>query len=166
MATQPSLNRAQIALEARKRFVTDAGRMMTDMASAAYEHLTGLMNETVRLRESQARRDAWDFYRKARAPWLDGVVQAWQKALLPPTASMKLDLTAESFQLLGTDVVENKILASRLVRGAQDKLGSQLDDLKIRMRVLEGHAEFQGHDIFRPEVLILPIVEQWAVAGM
>ena len=166
MATQPSLNRAQIALEARKRFVTDAGRMMTDMASAAYEHLTGLMNETVRLRESQARRDAWDFYRKARAPWLDGVVQAWQKALLPPTASMKLDLTAESFQLLGTDVVENKILASRLVRGAQDKLGSQLDDLKIRMRVLEGHAEFQDHDIFRPEVLILPIVEQWAVAGM
>ena len=166
MATQPSVNPAQIALEARKCFVIDAGRMMTDIASAVYEHLTALMNETVRLRESQARRDAWDFYRKARAPWLDNVVSAWQKALLPPTASMKLDLTAENFQLLGTDVVEDKILASRLVRGAQDKLGSQLDDLKIRMRVLEGHAEFQDHDIFRPEVVILPIVEQWAVSGM
>ena len=166
MATQPSLTRAQIAQEARKRFVTEAGRMMTDIASASYEHLTALMNETVRLRESQARRDAWDFYRKARTPWLDNVIKAWQKALLPPTASMKLDLTAESFQLLGTDVVENKILASRLVRGAQDKLSSQLDDLKIRMRVLEGHAEFQDHDIFRPEAVILPIVEQWAVSGM
>ena len=166
MASQPSISRNQVAAEARKRFMTEIGRTMVDVTTACQEHLTSLLSESARAREAQARRDAWTFYQKARGPWLDGTVKAWQKALLPPTASAKLDLTAETFQLVGTDVVDNKILVSRLARAAQDKLAVQIDDLKIRMRALEGHAEFQDHDIFRPEVVLLQVVEQWSKAGM
>ncbi len=166
MASQPSISRNQVAAEARKRFMTEIGRTMVDVTTACQEHLTSLLNESVRAREAQTRRDAWTFYQKARGPWLDGTVKGWQKALLPPTASTKLDLTAETFQLVGTDVVDNKILVSRLARAAQDKLSGQIDDLKIRMRALEGHAEFQDHDIFRPEVVLLQVVEQWSKAGM
>ncbi len=139
---------------------------MADISVAVQGHLTSLMNESVRLREAQTRRDAWTFYQKARGIWLDGTMKAWQKALVPPTASKSLNLNEESFQLVGTDVVDNKILVSRLVRGALEKLSAQIDDLKIRMRVLEGHAEFEDHDVLRPEVVFLPIVEQWSAAGM
>ena len=166
MATPPSISRTQVAAEARKRFSTEIGRAMTDITTACQEHLTALLNESARAREAQARRDAWTLYQKARGPWLDGTVKGWQKALLPPTASAKLDLTADTFQLVGTDVVDNKILVSRLVRSTQDKLASQIDDLKIRLRFLEGHAEFQDHDIFRPEVVWLQVVEQWTKSGM
>ncbi len=166
MATQAPPTRAQLAAETRKRFVTEAGRIMADISVAVQGHLTSLMNESVRLREAQSRRDAWTFYQKARGTWLDGTMKAWQKALVPPTASKSFNLNEDSFQLVGTDVVDNKILVSRLVRGALEKLSAQIDDLKIRMRVLEGHAEFEDHDVLRPEVVILPIVEQWNAAGM
>ena len=139
---------------------------MTDISAAAQSHLTSLMNESSRLRESQSRRDAWTVYQKVRGLWLDGTMKAWQQALLPPTRAKGQDLNEENFQLVGTDVVDNKIVASRLVRGSIEKLSAQIDDLKIRMRVLEGHAEFEDHDVLRPEVVMLPIVEQWSVAGM
>ena len=166
MATQSPPTRAQLAAETRKRFIAEAGRAMTDISMSVQSHLTTLMNESVRLREAQMRRDAWTFYQKARGPWLDGTMKAWQQALVPPTASKSVNLNEESFQLVGTDVVDNKIVASRLVRGLLDKLNAQVDDLKIRMRVLEGHAEFEDHDVLRPEVVLLPVVEQWSVAGM
>jgi Protein of unknown function (DUF1631) len=166
MATAPTYTRVQLAAEARRRFVVNMGRSMTGIGSAVHEKLTMLMNESVRLREAQARRDAWTFFQKARTPWLDGVIAAWQKALTPPKAAAPISFNEDSFQLVETDVVENKIEASRLVRGVLDKLSAQIDDLKIRMRVLEGRAEFADHDILRPEVVILPVVEQWTQAGM
>ncbi len=166
MATQAPPTRAQLAAETRKRFVTEAGRAMTDIGAAVQSHLTALMNESARLREAQSRRDAWTVYQKARGAWLDGTMKAWQLALVPPVAPKAKNLNEDSFQLVSTDVVDNKIVASRLVRGALDKLSPQLDDLKIRMRVLEGHAEFEDHDLLRPEVIMLPIVEQWTSAGM
>ena len=166
MATQAPPTRAQLAAETRKRFVTEAGRAMTDICAAVQSHLTSLMNESARLREAQSRRDAWTVYQKARGTWLDGTMKAWQLALVPPVAPKNKDLNEDSFQLVGTDVVDNKIVASRLVRGALDKLSPQIDDLKIRMRVLEGRAEFEDHDLLRPEVIMLPIIEQWTSAGM
>ncbi len=167
MATDSSFKRSQLMPELRKHFVLDAGRAMRDISGACQERLTSLLGETVRLREMQSRRDAWTFYQKAKLPWLEGTLQAWQKALLPaapPTSAKKLD--NESFQLVGTDVVEDKILSSRLVRGVMDKVGSQIDDLKVRVRLLEDIVEFEEHDVLRLDVLILPMVEQWTRAGM
>ena len=127
---------------------------MADIGAAAQERLSALLNESVRQSEAQARRDAWTFYQKARGPWLDGMVAAWQRALLPPTRLPTASVSEDGFQLVGTEVVEDKIEASRLVRGALDKLSAPIDDLKIRMRLLEGRAEFEDHDVLRPEVVI------------
>ncbi len=166
MATERPLTRTQLALETRRRFVTEAGRAMVDLGGAVQDRLTALMNESATAREMHGRRDAWTFYQKARGPWLDGTVKAWQKALQPPTATAMVRMSTDSFQLVGTDVTENKILSSRLVRGVTDKVNVQLDDLKIRIRRLEGGADFEDQDILRPEALILPLVEQWSAAGM
>ena len=171
MASNPSFaQRAQLAQEVRKRFVADAGRAMVEISTTVQERLTTLMNEAAPSREMQVRRDAWTIYQRARAVWLDGTMKAWQKALLPVTApvskGLSSDLELDGLQLVGTEVVENKIVASRLVLGVAEKMTAQRDDLRVRMRVLEGMEDLEAHDILRPEVLILQIVEQWAAAGM
>lgn len=158
--------RAQLGQETRKRFLADAGRAMMEVGAAVQERLLALMNEAVPLREMQARRDAWDFYQRARTPWQDGTLKQWQKALLPPTATASVRLNADALQLVGTEVVENKILASRLVLGVVEKVSAEFDDLRVRIKLLEGSKEMESHDVLRPEVLILQMVEQWAVAGM
>ena len=166
MATQRPLTPAQLAQETRKLLVSEASRAMAAISTAVQDRLTTLMNESAPSREMQARRDAWQFYQKARIKWLEAVVESWQKALVPPTATAMVRLEDDAFQLVGTDVVENKIVSSRLVLGVVDKVGPQLDDLKIRVRLLDGSAELSDFDILKPEVLILPLIEQWSVVGM
>ena len=166
MATERPLTRAQLAAETRKRFVAEAGRAMVEISSAVQDRLTTLMNEAAPTREMQARRDAWTAYQRARGPWLDGTVKAWQKALAPPTSTARIELGDENFQLVDTDVTENKILASRLTRGLIEKVSVPMDDLRVRIKQLEDTEDFDAQDIFRPEVLMLVLMEQWAAAGM
>ncbi len=162
-STQPS----RVSQETRERFVADAGRMMVEIVAAAQERMAVLMNEAGSSREMQVRRDAWTFYQKVKSNWRDGTVAAWQKALQPvPVFAKTNPLDMDSFQLVGNEVVENKILASRLVLRVMDKVSSELDDLRLRVRYLEGSEELDRGDILRPEVLVLVLVEQWAAAGM
>jgi hypothetical protein len=134
------------------------------------ERLTSLMNEAASSRDMQTRRDAWSYFQKSRPAWLDGTLKVWQAALQPSKAAPKKnpldDESDGAFELVGTDVVENKILASRLVLGVTEKVSSQLNDLQVRMRVLTGHDEFEKDDILRPDVLVLKMVEQWGSCGM
>ncbi len=169
MASKPptTSQHSRLARETRERFVTEAGRAMTEIASAVQERLSALVSEAAPSREMQARRDAWTFYQRAKTSWRDETVKGWQKALQPPTAFAKTDLQdINSLQLVGTEVVENKILASRLVLRVMDKVSTELDDLRLRIRYLEDLEDLSRHDIFRPEVLVLLMVEQWAAAGM
>ena len=139
---------------------------MVEISSAVQDRLTTLMNEAAPAREMQTRRDAWTAYQRARGPWLDGTVKAWQKALVPPTSTARIELGDENFQLVDTDVTENRILASRLTRGLIEKVSVPMDDLRVRIRQLEDTEDFDAQDIFRPEVLMLVLMEQWAAAGM
>jgi len=163
----PSSRHGRVAQETRERFVADAGRAMTEIISAVQERLSVLVNEAAPSREMQVRRDAWTFYQRAKTGWRDETVKGWQQALQPPATFAKTDLQdIDSLQLVGTEVVENKILASRLVLRVMDKVSAELDDLRLRIKYLEGSEELGRHDIFRPEVLVLLMVEQWAAAGM
>ena len=169
MASRPTFaQRAQLAKEARARFVGDVARAMTEVMSAAQERLTVLVNEAASSREMQARRDAWTFFQRTRLAWRDATVQQWNAALEPPaTKFAKTDLQdIDGLQLVGTEVVENKILASRLVLRVMDKVSAELDDLRLRIRFLEDSDDLDRHDVLRPEVLVLQMVEQWAAVGM
>src|SRR5450830_1069112 len=166
MSTRATLSqRAQLALETRKRFVAEAGLAMGELGAAVQERLTTLMNEPAPSREMQSRRDAWTLYQRIRAPWVNGVLQAWQTALVPPVSAPKRSLD-EGFELVGTEVVENRIIASRLVLSLMEKIGTELNDLLLRIKYLEGDQAQPGDDILRPDVLVLLMVEQWAKTGM
>ena len=165
-ANLSSSQRAQLAQETRVRLVADAGRAMQDVGHAVQERLTELMHEAVPARESQVRRDVWSAYQKRRNSWVQDTIDQWQAALKPPVTVIKLETDMSSLQLVETDVVENKIVASRLVVAVLEKISSQFDDLRLRIKLLEGTDELLGSDILRPEVLLLALVEQWTGSGM
>lgn len=168
-APQSFSQRIELAEKTRGLFVAEASRVLPELGVTIGERLTALMNETGTSREMQSRRDAWLLYQQTQPVWLEGTRRAWQAASRPAvgkTLGRTLDEAGDRLELVGTDEVENKILSSRLVLGVTEKVSSQLDDLRLRIRFLEGRDELAAHDILRPEVLILPLVTQWGDSGM
>jgi len=168
-APQSFSQRVELTEKTRGLFLAEAGRVLVELGAEVQARLTALMNETATSREMQSRRDAWLLYQKVQPAWLDGTQRAWQAALQPAAAKasgLRLDEAGTSLALVGTDEVEDKILASRLVLGVMEKVGAQLDDLRLRIRFLEGRDDLAAHDILRPEVLILPLVAQWGRSGL
>src|SRR5665647_455007 len=104
--------RIQLANETRERFLAEIGQSMTELGAAVQKHLTSLINDVAQAREMQTRRDAWTLYQSRRVAWVDGTQKAWQASLKPPVVAPKRDLEV-GLELLGTEVVENKIVASR-----------------------------------------------------
>lgn len=168
MASEPpSSQHRRLAQKARDEFVAEATHSMLEVVSAVQERLRSLLDEAAPSREAQARRDAWAFFQRHKDAWREATARAWHEALTPPATVHKTDLQdIDTLQLVGTDVVENKILASRLVLRVMDKVSSELDDLRLRIRHLEDADDLDRHDILRPEVLVLILVEQWAASGM
>ncbi len=170
MATTPASShltpRQQFARAVRERFLAEAVQAMIEISGAVHEQITTLMDEPSNARESQERRDIWMAYKKCRPLWVEGTKTVWRECLDPPKVKKQASLEVAGLQLVGTEVVENKILASRMVMAVMDKVNSQLEDLRLRVQFLEGTEELAGHDLLRPEVLVLLMVEQWANSGM
>ena len=171
MATPPILNpRLKFTRALRERFLGEAGKAMVEIGAAVDSQLTTLMDEPASARESQTRRDVWMAYKKFRSLWVDATIVAWRECLdlskTRKTAAAAAKESANSLELVGTDVVENKILASRLVMAVAEKVHSELEDLRVRVQFLEGIEELDGGDLFRPEVIVHLMIEQWAKSGM
>jgi hypothetical protein len=162
-----SSQRRRLASEIRQQFVADAVRTMADVVAAVQERLRVMMDEAAPSREMQARRDAWTFFQRNKDTWREATSKAWNEALVPqPLLEKSEHEDIGGLSLVGNDVVENKILASRLVLRVMDKVSSELDDLRLRIRYLENSDELDRQDILKPDVLILILIEEWAASGM
>ena len=167
MATQPNPSpRRQLARAVRDRFLAEAGKGMLEISGAVQERLTALMDEPTNARDNQARREIWMAYKTCRPLWLDGTMKVWKECLEPAKQKKAADPDVGGLELVGAEVVENKILASRMVMAVMDKVNAQFDDLRLRMQRLEGIEELDSMDLLRPDVLVLMMVEQWAISGM
>lgn len=155
-----------LARQARERFVGHAVRILPELASGIRAKLSGLMEQSGNAREMQDRRDAWLSYQDNEAIWVNATIAAWKKALTPPTASVRMAVDTGKFELMGNEVMENKILASRLALRLLDSASWELNDLRLRMQSLEGVSELAKEDILRPEVLSQNLVEQWTLAPL
>jgi hypothetical protein len=161
----PPANGALIARKAREQFVTHAQAALPSLGQAIRNRLTELAQAPAGARESQMRRDAMiDFDQKGPA-FLKGAAKAWHKAIDPPTATMQVRFESLNLELVGEEVVERKILSSRLALVIQEKAVWDLNDLKVRMQYLDGE-EQASTDVLRPEALCQLLVEQWSVAGL
>ncbi len=145
--------------------MTQAEAALEPMGLAVKARLTELVENSAGSREMYERRDALvDFERKGPL-WLKGTAKAWRDAMIPPTDTGLVRL-ASSLELIGDEVVERKILSSRLALAIIEKASWELNDLRVRIGHLEGGEDFATTDILRPEALAQLLVEQWDQAEM
>ena len=167
--TPSSVPQRRLARQARQRFVEGICAGLPDLDKTVLDLLTTLMTQTGTAREMQSHRDAWILYQQHHAAWTDRTSKAWRDALAPHSTTTRGALAANGanpqFELLSDDVVENKILASRMALTVSEQVSQQFDTLRQRTQSLEGQ-ELDSSDILRPEAVCLLLVEQWVEAGL
>ena len=162
---RPSAQGLAIARKAREQFVAAAEECLGPLGTQIRNRFLELAQTPAGAREMQDRRDAMmDFDRKGTA-FLQATAKAWQRAIDPPTATGLVRLEAMSLELVDEDVVERKIMSSRLALQISEKATWELNDLKVRIQHLDGE-EQQPTDILRPEALCQLLVEQWVGADL
>ena len=158
---QPPGSGARIARQAREQFVAHAQAALPPLVQAIRNRFVELVDTSGSSREMYERRDAMmDFDRKGKA-WAEATGRAWRQAIVPPTATARVRLDSASLELIGDEVVERKILSSRLALAIQEKATWELNALRLRMQHLEGGDELATTDILRAEALAQLMVEQW-----
>jgi hypothetical protein len=165
-AATPSSADLQLARTARESFVTEACHGLEVTARVVGARLTTLIEEVRPAREMQERRDAWTAFQRQGRVWEQATANAWRQALKPQAPALPARSSSMQFELMGDDVVENKILASRLSLSIQDRLAEPYANASAALQQLEGRGELTAQDPLRPEVLMLLLVEQWASSGL
>lgn len=156
-----------LAKQARELFTTQALRVLPDLARLLNDKFVTLQSQTGSAREMQERRDAALAFGPKRNVWVKLTAEAWKKAQASSGAAPSLRPLAEStkFELMDNEVMENRILGSRLALRLLDFASWELNDLRLRIQHLENVPELEKEDIFRPEVLSRHLIEQWTATS-
>jgi Protein of unknown function (DUF1631) len=155
-----------LARQARELFVVKAVEIFNEAVVSVRQKITALLDKSANAKEAQDRRDAWVTFQKGEAVWMGGVAAGFKKALRPPTASVNSKFNALTFELMGNEVMDNKILSSRLALRILDKASWELNDLTLRIRQLDNLTELDKQDVFKPEACAQIVVESWMAAGL
>ena len=166
MATS-NKNNSSLSEQARALFVERAVRLLPGCSKAIQERLSALVDQPASARDMQERRDGWLAFQKAGPIWLQGTADAWSAArhLAPAPAVSRLALSG-AFELMGDEVMDDEIAASRLALRLLDFVSWELSDLRLRIQRLDNLGELQKDDVFRPEVLARHLLQQWSRAGL
>jgi hypothetical protein len=164
----PSNKKNSLLVEqARALFTERAARILPALAKTIQDKLSALVDQPGSARDMQERRDGWLAFQKSGDAWVRGTAAAWANAQAVPAANSPARfLDSGKFELMGNDVMEDKILASRLALRLLDFASWELNDLRLRIQNLEGVSELHKQDILRPEVLAQHLVEQWSIASL
>lgn len=166
MATGNSKN-SYLADQGRGLFAERAARVLPLIAKTIHEHLSTLANQPNGPREAQLHRDALQAFQKSGGLWVNATARAWKAAQSRAVPFENSRFTeSRKFELMGDDVVEDKILASRLALRILDFVSWELNDLRLRIQNLEGITELSVLDILRPEVLAHHMVTQWSAVSL
>lgn len=128
--------------------------------------LNTLLRQVGAQSDMRKRQDANLVFGQKRASWLDALsrslseaarnsaVRAFHSSRTLQTASL------DKLELVGDEVVENKIIASRIALTAMETLAPGLDALRIRMKSL-GDVDWPDADLLLPDTFSLLLVESW-----
>lgn len=168
-STPPNPNARRLARLGRQRFVEGLSAGLPGLDAELQEFTAHLMGLTTTQRVMQERRDLWMRYQQFHAAWVAGAARALGDALsmLASTRSAALSagLAAGGLELLSDDVVENRIIASRIGLSVGEQAGAAFDAVRQHIQHLEGE-EPGERDILRPEVLALRLVDPWVASGL
>ncbi len=141
-------------------------KLLTELSGAIGTRLSTLFEQSTNAREAQDRRDAMVNFQQGQIKWLEGTDRSWKTVSQTDLSVSSTRLPALNLELIGNEVVETKILSSRLAMRMLDKSGWELNDLQVRIRMLDGKEELDKTDILRPETSAQNLLEQWIAAGL
>ncbi|NML42750.1 DUF1631 domain-containing protein [Ramlibacter sp. G-1-2-2] len=150
-----------LARQARERFVAHMEGVLPGLCDDIRTALSEQMSNATSSRDMHQRRDALVDFEREAAKWAESAARAWRRAVIPATATSRVRMQLAALELIGDDVVENKILSSRLAMAVSEKAVWDLNDLMARIHHLEGGDELASEDVLRPEALSQLLVEQW-----
>ncbi len=162
----PPASPVPLARQVREQFVAYVEGVLPALSDAIRIKLIELVDAGTSTRDVQDRRDAVLEFERQRAQWVRATAKAWQDAVNPPTATARVRLGAMNLELIGDDVVEKKILSSRLALAVREKASWDLNDLKVRMQHLEDTDDVASQDILQPEAVAQLLIEQWTAAEL
>jgi hypothetical protein len=121
--------------------------------------------------------DAWQLQRirdlvadmrQRGAAWHKGMVASLQDALHLGVAASGVKKPGEKKNLSLVDdvTIEREITTSRLALAVMDRAGSEFNDLRARVALLERREELDANDLLRAHVLARVVVDAWAGAGL
>ena len=157
-----------LTAKAREIFTAHAAKGLPEIAKAILKKLSDLVGQPASTPEMQDRRDAWLAFQSAGKIWTNGTNNTWKFAYeqVPQSGGTKLDVKNAKFELMDNEMMESKILASRLSLRILDVVSWELNDLRLRVQSLENVSELEINDIFKPEVLARIMIEQWSSTGL
>ena len=166
----PTAPQRRLASLARERFIAGLCQGLADLDKTVVDFWTSLMEQVGTAKEMQSRRDAWLLFQQHHQRWTDATAKAWRQALSGASAPAAAPAVANPFdnlslELLSDDVVENKIVASRMALTIAEQAGASFDTVRQRIQMLEGQ-ELDSRDILRAETVSQLLVEQWVEAGL
>ena len=154
-----------LARQARALFTKRVTQVLPALAETIQNKFSALLELSGNARESQDRRDAWQVFQKNGSAWVAATTTAWTQAQFNVTTATPSGFTdSNQFELVRDDVVEDRILASRLALSMLGLASWELNDLRLRIQALETTAKLHKQDIFRPEVLAQHMQAQWIEA--
>ena len=159
----------RLARQARQRFVEGVCGELPALDKTVLDFLTSLMEQSGTAREMQSRRDAWVLYQQHHTSWTERTAKSWREGLAPHSSlsgtGTITHVAGKEFELLSDDVVENKIIASRMALTVTEQVSQPFDTVRRRTQSLEGQ-DLDSSDILRPESICLKLVEEWVATGM
>lgn len=147
--------------------MADLEACLQPLSDALAKRLMELVDKSPSTREAQERRDSALEFERLRADWVAGTRTAWQQGASGEDAPrLAGGLGGGDFALIDDDVVEKKIIASRLAMAIQEEASWEWGDLKLRMQHLQSGLPLSPDDILRPEGLSMTVVEHWMACGL
>jgi Protein of unknown function (DUF1631) len=124
--------------------------------------------------------DAWQLQRirdlvadmrQRGASWHQAMAGALQDALhagASPAASAgaKKPAVKKNLSLVDDVTIEREITTSRLALAIMDRAGSEFNDVRARVALLERREELDANDLLRAHVLARIVVDAWAESGL
>ena len=157
----------QLGWQARLRWTHGICQGLPAVAEQLDQFFTSQTTSVTAQGDMQECREAWASFQQHREAWVKACVQVLQQAARkPPLAEERSSAAAPlTFELVDDEVVENKILSSRMALAMGETLQPSFESMRRRIQQLEGQ-ELPSRDMFRAETICLHLVEQWLSCGL
>lgn len=168
MVFSPSPSSPELGAQVRRRFVDALIQGLPALVESCETQLLALASQTGTARDMQLHRDAWLGWQQHRKAFVEGLQAAWLRALQPvePAALRSTQLDMMNLQLVGDDVLDNQITASRMAQALSDRVGAGFQELRGKLQELPRGGDLATDDVLRPETLCQHLIEQWVASGL